>query len=78
MPEVSETKHAVESAMAESKASTRADNPPAESGSELDLDRILQILPHRPPFLFVERLLNVVLGEIFSRLSARVAAFDSK
>ena len=26
-------------------------------------DRILQVLPHRPPFLFVERLVDVVVGE---------------
>jgi len=56
--------------MAESKTSNRADNPPAESGSELDLDRIMQILPHRPPFLFVERLINVVLGESATGLKA--------
>jgi 3-hydroxyacyl-[acyl-carrier-protein] dehydratase len=35
----------------------------AGSNSEIDLDRIKQVLPHRPPFLFVERLIDIVEGE---------------
>lgn len=34
-----------------------------ESGEIVDLDRILDVLPHRPPFLFVERIVDVVPGQ---------------
>jgi len=34
-----------------------------ESISELGLDQIMRLLPHRPPMLMVERLTDVVFGE---------------
>lgn len=33
------------------------------ANSQLDLDQITRLLPHRPPMLMVDRLVNVVLGE---------------
>lgn len=41
---------------------------PATTGGEdgektLELDRILQLLPHRPPFLFVDTVTRIVVGE---------------
>jgi 3-hydroxyacyl-[acyl-carrier-protein] dehydratase len=34
-----------------------------DTPSTLSLEKILEILPHRPPFLFIERLEDIVLGE---------------
>jgi len=31
--------------------------------TEIGLDRIKEVLPHRPPFLFVEKLVDIVPGE---------------
>ncbi|OJW53453.1 MAG: 3-hydroxyacyl-[acyl-carrier-protein] dehydratase FabZ [Alphaproteobacteria bacterium 41-28] len=31
--------------------------------SEISLDQIMRLLPHRPPMLMVERLINVISGE---------------
>ena len=50
-------------AMAETISSRAEDGTPAGPSSEIDLDRIKQVLPHRPPFLFVERLIDIVEGE---------------
>lgn len=35
----------------------------SQSPSEINLDKIMRLLPHRPPMLMVERLINVVPGE---------------
>ena len=37
---------------------------PRPSKNELDIDRILQILPHRWPFVMVDRVTEVVPGEL--------------
>ncbi len=42
---------------------TISTNVAADAAGEADLHRILDVLPHRPPFLFVERLIDVVPGE---------------
>ncbi|MCP4328812.1 MAG: beta-hydroxyacyl-ACP dehydratase [Alphaproteobacteria bacterium] len=34
-----------------------------EGVTEIGLERINEVLPHRPPFLFVERLIDIVPGE---------------
>ncbi|MGH6989461.1 MAG: 3-hydroxyacyl-ACP dehydratase FabZ [Stellaceae bacterium] len=35
---------------------------PAGAGSELDLERIKEMIPHRDPFLFIERVTDLVSG----------------
>jgi len=32
----------------------------AEAGSDIDLERIKQMIPHRPPFLMIDRVVNAV------------------
>ena len=49
--------------MAETSSSMAEASAPTGSSSEIDLERIKQVLPHRPPFLFVERLVDIVDGE---------------
>lgn len=34
-----------------------------EFADDVDLDRIYQVIPHRPPFLFIEKLVDIVPGE---------------
>jgi len=34
-----------------------------EEGEELDINKIMEILPHRPPFLFVDRILSLEKGK---------------
>jgi beta-hydroxyacyl-ACP dehydratase FabZ len=37
--------------------------PPAEEGGQLDIDQILDIMPHRYPFLLIDRVLEVKAGK---------------
>src|SRR5436853_2026710 len=37
--------------------------PPADPGQTIDIHRILEMIPHRYPFLMVDRLVDVVPGE---------------
>jgi len=50
-------------AMPRTSSSNEEDGASAGSTTEIDLDRIKEVLPHRPPFLFVERLIDIVEGE---------------
>jgi 3-hydroxyacyl-[acyl-carrier-protein] dehydratase len=36
---------------------------PQEVGSEIDILRIMQLIPHRYPFLMIDRVVNVIPGE---------------
>ena len=37
--------------------------PPAETGQTIDIQRITEMIPHRYPFLLIDRLVDVVPGE---------------
>ena len=34
-----------------------------ETGVDLDIERVMQMIPHRYPFLMIDRAINVVAGE---------------
>jgi 3-hydroxyacyl-[acyl-carrier-protein] dehydratase len=46
-------------------STAQAQENPMESNnpSEINLDQVKRLLPHRPPMLMVERLINVISGE---------------
>jgi 3-hydroxyacyl-[acyl-carrier-protein] dehydratase len=39
------------------------DGQPSQSGMTIDIERIIKMIPHRYPFLLVDRLIDVVPGE---------------
>jgi 3-hydroxyacyl-[acyl-carrier-protein] dehydratase len=46
-----------------SKIDTSDTAPSSADTSEIGLERIKEVLPHRPPFLFIEKLVDIVRGE---------------